>query len=67
MLVFAMTLEIFVPFSLCSLVCIRVKLYYVDVNKVPQALVKRGNISVSMNKAEFSFLVLICTFFCMQL
>lgn len=25
----------------------RVKFYFVDVNKVPQALVKRGNISVS--------------------
>ena len=29
--------------------CFRAKFYFVDVNKVPQTLVKRGNISVSMN------------------
>lgn len=31
----------------------RIKFYYVDVNKVPQALVKRGNISVCLNFTPF--------------
>lgn len=37
-----------------SISCNRIKFYCVDVNKVPQALVKRGNVSVSSGYRRLS-------------
>lgn len=40
----------------------RLKFYCVDVNKVPQALVQRGNITVCMNWLRKSFIILISSY-----